>query len=313
MGTGGVEFGIYVPQVALSYDEVLARALLVESLGFSSLWLFDHLYTPDLPAQPAFEGWTLATALLAQTTRLRVGHLVLCNTFRHPALLGRMATTLDVVSGGRLDLGLGSGSYEPEHRRSGISWGTLRERSEQLGESLEVLQSMFRNTTTSFSGQYFRLEDLPNLPPPVQPGGPPIHVGGAGERFTLPLVARYADVWNVPTYALGDWRRRLDVVHAECDRIGRDPATLRLSQEVVLVLAEDDRRLAKARAIAERRFGAPGFGLAKGGLIGTPEMVIEAIARRVADGVTMFVLFTHDRAGEATLRLLAESVMSHFA
>ena len=120
-----VDFGIYVPQLAFGYDDVLGRARLCDELGISSLWLFDHLYGPELPDTPAFEGWTLATALLAQTTRLRVGHLVLCATFRHPALLAKMATTLDVISGGRLELGIGSGSYEPEHERAGIPWGTF--------------------------------------------------------------------------------------------------------------------------------------------------------------------------------------------
>src|SRR6185437_7200619 len=113
-------------------------------------WIYDHLYAPMLPGEPAFEGWTLATALLARTTTMRVGHLVLCNNFRHPALLGRMATTLDVISGGRLELGLGSGSYPPEHQEAGIPWGSFGERSERLGEALEILTRMFAGPRTTF-------------------------------------------------------------------------------------------------------------------------------------------------------------------
>src|SRR5437762_1424041 len=117
-----IEFGIYVPQVAFGYDDILQRALACEELGYDALWLYDHLYSPGLPDADSFEAWTLASALLARTSRLRVGHLVNCNNFRHPALLAKMATTLDVISGGRLEFGIGSGSYEPEHLEAGLPW-----------------------------------------------------------------------------------------------------------------------------------------------------------------------------------------------
>jgi alkanesulfonate monooxygenase SsuD/methylene tetrahydromethanopterin reductase-like flavin-dependent oxidoreductase (luciferase family) len=308
-----IDFGIYVPQLAFGYDDILSRARLCEELGITSFWLFDHLYGPELPDTPAFEGWTLATALLAQTTRLRVGHLVLCATFRHPALLARMATTLDVISGGRLELGIGSGSYEPEHDRAGIPWGTLGERSELLGETLEILTRMFTGEPTTFDGKHFQLADMPNLPPPVQQPRPPIHVGGVGERRTLPLVARYADVWNIPTYALGELDHKRDVLVAECERVGRDPATIRVSLEAVMVLAPDDAALGEQLAKAERRFAGSGWGLHEGGYIGTPPVIVDRIGALVDRGVTSFVFFTSDRAAELTLRLFADEVMPHFA
>jgi F420-dependent oxidoreductase-like protein len=304
-----VEFGICLPQLAVSYGEILARARRCESLGYRSLWLYDHLYAPELPHVPSFEGWTLATALLAHTERLRVGHLVLCNSFRHPALLARMATTLDVISGGRLELGIGSGSYEPEHDQAGISWGTLAERSERLAESLAILARMFADERVSFEGRHYRLRDLPSLPRPAQSPRPPIVVGGVSERFTLPLVARYADVWNVPTYALGDLDRKLDALHAACEAVGRDPAEIGLSLEAVLAIAPDDAGLTQVRAVAERRFGGPGFGLDEGGLVGTPERVLDGLRTLRQKGFTRFALFTHDRAGEASLALFAEQVM----
>jgi alkanesulfonate monooxygenase SsuD/methylene tetrahydromethanopterin reductase-like flavin-dependent oxidoreductase (luciferase family) len=308
-----IDFGIYVPQIAFDYADILGRARLCEELGYTSFWLFDHLYGPELPETPSFEGWTLATALLANTERLRVGHLVLCNTFRHPALLAKMATTLDVISGGRLELGIGSGSYEPEHDRAGIPWGTFAERSELLGESLEIITQMFAAPVTTFEGQHFRLDEFPNLPPPMQQPRPPIHVGGVGERRTLPLVARYADVWNVPTYALGEIELKRSVLLAECDRIGRDPSTIRISEEAVLVIAPDDASLGDALAKAERRFGAPGFGLHEGGYIGTPPAIVDRIGERIDLGITSFVFFCFDRASEVTLRLFADEVMPHFA
>lgn len=308
-----VEFGIYLPQVGFSYDELRDRALLCEELGIGSLWLMDHLYPPELPDVPSFEAWTLATALLAQTTRLRIGHLVLSATFRHPALLAKMATSLDVLSGGRLELGVGSGSYAPEHERAGIAYGNARERSLLLRETLEVLTRAFRGPRCDFAGERFVVRDLPNLPLPVQPNGPPLHVGGAGERLTLPLVARHADVWNCPTYALAELQRKRDALARECAAIGRDPASIRMSLEAVLVLVERREDVEAAHQLARRRFAGPGWGLDAGGFIGTPDDVIARIRAQVAAGFSLFVFFSHDRAAPATLRLFAERVLTAFA
>jgi F420-dependent oxidoreductase-like protein len=304
-----IEVGIYVPQVALSFDDVRHRAERCEQLGIRSLWLYDHLYGPGLPARPSLEAWTLATALLASTGTLRVGHLVLCNQFRHPALLAKMAATLDVVSGGRLDLGIGSGSYEPEHAQAGLPWGTVAERSERLAETLEILTQAFAADVVDFDGAHYTVRGLPSLPRPVQHPRPPIVVGGAGERRTLPLVARYADVWNVPTYALAELDRKVAVLRDHCERIGRDPASIRFSVEAVLGLAADDASLPSVRAVAERRFGDPGFGLHDGGLVGTAPAVVERLHALHDLGFDQVVLFTHDRASDETLERLASDVI----
>lgn len=306
-----IELGIYVPQVALDFDELHERAERCERLGIRSLWLYDHLYSPGLPDRTSLEAWTVATALLATTTTLRVGHLVLCNQFRHPALLAKMAATLDVVSGGRLDLGLGSGSYEPEHHEAGLPWGTAAERSARLGETLEILTRAFTGEPVDFEGEHYVVRGLRCLPAPVQRPHPPLIVGGAGERLTLPLVARYADVWNVPTYALGELEAKLVALRAECERIGRDPASIRRSVEAVLALAPDDASLPEVRAVAERRFGAPGFGLHEGGLVGTPPAIVDRLGELAELGFDQVVLFTHDRAAADTLELLAAEVLPH--
>jgi alkanesulfonate monooxygenase SsuD/methylene tetrahydromethanopterin reductase-like flavin-dependent oxidoreductase (luciferase family) len=308
-----IEFGIYVPQVSFNYADIIERSLLAEELGFDSLWFYDHLYSPGLPHLPSFEAWTLASYVLAQTTRLHVGHLVLCNNFRHPALLGKMATSLDVLSGGRLELGIGSGSVEHEHHQAGLPWGTLPERSNRLAESLEILTQMFTGDPTTFSGTYYQVADLPNQPPPVQNPRPPIHIGGIGPRRTMPIVARYADVWNVPTYGLARWEESLRVLEAECAAIGRDPSAIRRSHEAILVLAPDEGSLNAARAKAERRYGGDGWGMEAGGYIGTPPMVVDRIAELVDKGITTFVFFTYDRAEPRTLELFAERVMPAFS
>jgi alkanesulfonate monooxygenase SsuD/methylene tetrahydromethanopterin reductase-like flavin-dependent oxidoreductase (luciferase family) len=301
------EFGVYLPQVALDGPAILERALVAEEVGLDSLWFYDHLYSPGQPDLPSLEAWTLASWVLARTERLRVGHLVLCNSFRHPALLAKMAATLDVLSGGRVELGLGSGSVEAEHREAGLPWGTIAERSERLGEALGVLTAMFEGGPATFTGTHYKLDGLPNVP--TLGRRPRVHVGGNGPRYTLPLVARHADVWSVPTYGLADWeesRRRLD---AECAAIGREPSGIRTSHEAVLVLAPDEPSLAEALAKAQRRYGGPGWGLEAGGYIGTPAQVAARITESAEKGVSLFIFFTHDRADPRTLELFAERVV----
>jgi alkanesulfonate monooxygenase SsuD/methylene tetrahydromethanopterin reductase-like flavin-dependent oxidoreductase (luciferase family) len=305
-----LDIGVYVPQIGFTYPDVMHRALRCEQLGIRTLWLYDHLYGPGAPDVSSLEAWTLATAVLSRTERLRVGHMVLCNQFRHPAVLAKMATTLDQISGGRLEFGIGSGSIEDEHHRIGLEWGSFAQRSERLAEALEILSQAFAGNVINFAGTHYTVQNMPIIPGPVQQPRPPIIVGGAGEKYTMPLVARYADVWNVPTYALGELEHKVAVLRSICEDIGRDPETIVLSVEAVMALAPDDASLPKVRATAERRFGVPGFGLREGGLIGTPQVIVDRLHELQAMGFQQIVLFTHDRASDQTLELLASRVIS---
>ncbi|WP_051047529.1 LLM class flavin-dependent oxidoreductase [Nocardia asiatica] len=196
---GGLEFGIYVPQIVPDYETLAGLARTAERTGFGTLWLFDHLYAPGLPDHPALEAWTTATALLAHTTTLRVGTLVLCNNFRHPVLLARMATTLDLISGGRLEFGLGSGSVPEEHRQAGLPWGSAAERSERQAEATMEL---------------FAAEVMPQLragaiprpadaAPPTRPSSPSTRSPTSWRRFALPRVG-FPVVTVDPTPRLSD-------------------------------------------------------------------------------------------------------------
>jgi alkanesulfonate monooxygenase SsuD/methylene tetrahydromethanopterin reductase-like flavin-dependent oxidoreductase (luciferase family) len=309
----GLDIGVFVPQMGFTYPEILHRAQRCEALGIRSMWLYDHLYGPGMPNVPSLEAWTVASALLSATERLRVGHLVLCNQFRHPALLAKMATTLDQVSAGRLELGLGSGSIEEEHTRAGLQWGTFAARSGRLAETLEILTQAFADNVIDFAGTHYSVHDIPIVPGPVQQPRPPITVGGVGEKYTLPLVARYADVWNVPTYALGELEHKVAVLRGLCEDIGRDPASIVLSVEAVVALAPDDESLPKVREVAERRFGGPGFGLHDSDLIGTPQLIVDKLHGLQELGFQQIVLFTHDRASDETLELLATKVIPALA
>jgi alkanesulfonate monooxygenase SsuD/methylene tetrahydromethanopterin reductase-like flavin-dependent oxidoreductase (luciferase family) len=296
--------------MGFSYEQILHRAQRCDERGIDSLWLYDHLYGPGAPDYPSMEAWTLATALLSRTERIHVGHMVLCNQFRHPAVLAKMATTLDQICAGRLQLGIGSGSIEDEHHRVGLEWRTFRERSERLGETLEILHQAFANERIEHAGKHFTVRDMPIKPGPIQRPRPPIVVGGVGEKFTLPLVARYADVWNVPTYALGELEHKVSVLRSLCSDIGRDPSSIVLSVEAVMALAPDDASLPAVRELAEKRFGVPAFGLKEGGLIGTPAAVVDRLRELQALGFGQIVLFTHDRGSDQTLDLLASEVIA---
>jgi alkanesulfonate monooxygenase SsuD/methylene tetrahydromethanopterin reductase-like flavin-dependent oxidoreductase (luciferase family) len=172
-----------------------------------------------------------------------------------------------------------------------------------------VLKVLFTDDAPTFAGRHYRLDAAPSLPRPVQTPHPPIHVGGAGERRTLPLVARHADEWNCPTYALADLPRKLAVLHAACTRIGRDPASLRVTEEAVLALVSRADEVEEARALALRRFPGPGWGVEAGGYCGTPDTIARRIEERARLGVRGFVFFLHDRAAPETVRLLAREIL----
>jgi F420-dependent oxidoreductase-like protein len=303
-----LEFGLYLPQLKFSFDEIRHRVQTAERLGYDCVWFHDHLYAPGMPDVPAFEGWTLISALAAVTHKIRLGHLVLCNAFRHPAVLAQMALTLDSISNGRLDLGIGSGSYRREFEEYGLPYPTIRERTEQLEEAVQILKLLWTQPRATFNGKHYSLKDAPSALRPVQKPHPRITIGGGGEKFTLPLVARHADMWNCPTYSLAEFQRKLDILRRECDKIGRDPATLRISEEAVLAIAPSAAELPKVVELAKMRFGSEGFGLEAGGYMGTPEQLIEHILKKVKQGISNFAFFFYDRGSDETLQLFSEVI-----
>lgn len=307
-----IEFGVYLPQLQADFATLRDRVLRAEALGYDTAWFYDHLYPPGLPDVPGFEGWTLVSALAALTGRIRLGQLVLCNGFRHPALLAQMAITLDVISGGRLELGLGSGSNLTEFAEYGIACPDLATRSEQLDEGLAILELLFTQNRASFAGKHYQLHDAPSPLRPVQRPHPRITIGGGGERRTFPIVARHADVWNCPTYSLAEIAAKRDALRRECERQGRDPETLAFGQQAIVVLVEREADLDSALGLARRRFGAEGWGLDAGGLVGTPAQVIEQLGQKVKLGFSQFALFFHDRAERDSLERFAREVMPAF-
>jgi F420-dependent oxidoreductase-like protein len=221
-----MRFGIDVAQQRMEWDELVARARLGEELGFDGAWGFDH-FQPLYGEGPGncFEGMTTLAALAGATSRLRLGLLVTGVTYRHPSVLAAQAVTIDHASRGRLELGLGSAWFEPEHRALGIPFPSTGERSDLLEDTVEVLRRLMTGQRVSYDGTHVRLHDAQLLPVPVQRPHPPIWIGGTGPRRTLPLAARFADVWHAfgsPT-SLREPSARLDRL---AEAAGRDPGTI---------------------------------------------------------------------------------------
>src|SRR5579863_4324085 len=200
---------------------------------FESGWTFDHFYPifSDTTG-PCLEGWTTLIALAQATTRVRLGTLVTGIHYRHPAVLANMAAALDIISGGRLELGIGAGWNEQESGAYGIDLGTPRQRSDRFEEACEVIVGMLSRTTTTFKGDYFQVTDARNEPKGPQQPHPPICIGGNGEKRTLRTAARFAQHWNFVGGTPEQFAHKRDVLHAHCADIGRDPAEILLSSHV---------------------------------------------------------------------------------
>jgi F420-dependent oxidoreductase-like protein len=196
-------------------------------------WLFDHLdpIAGD-PVGPVLEGWTALSALSTTVRRLRLGILVTANTYRHPSMLAKAAASLDVISGGRLELGLGTGWGEAEHRAYGIPLPPWPERFDRLEETCEILHRLFTEETVDVDGPFHRLQGARALPKPVQRPRPPFTIGGTGERRTLRIAARWADHWNFPGGDPESLRHKLAVLHDHCAAVGRRPFEIEVSVKV---------------------------------------------------------------------------------
>lgn len=222
-----------------TWDQTRERWAWFDELGFDSLWLTDHFVRTAQPDSPYFEAWTLLSALAMVTTRPRIGVLVSSNTFRHPALLAKQAVTLDHISGGRLELGIGAGWYVPEHEMFGIDFPPTRELVDRYEEALELIDRYLRNDTTTFEGAWYSLKDAPNRPPPVQLPRIPFVLGAHQPRM-IRLAARYADTWN-SRGTVAEIRERNAMLDGACVEQGRDPAEVRRSLLYVIAhMSEED-------------------------------------------------------------------------
>ena len=267
------------PSPTLTFNEVVDLARHAEATGWDGLWYADH-FMPNAPdtSAPWPEAWTTLTGVGALVPRLRLGTLVTGNTSRNPAVLAKMAATLDHMTGGRVVLGLGSGWQENEHQQYGIPFYTVRERLERLDEACAVIKALFSESKASFDGRFYQLEDASLEPKPVQQPLP-LLIGGGGEKRTLRITARHADAWNV----WGDveiLRHKMEILDRHCADLGRDPKAIRRTAVALLFMSDDEQYLEQMRSAD----------IAMPTVIGTPEEGREILDAYASIGVDEFIV-----------------------
>ncbi len=310
-----MRFGLQIPNFPGEtpgdiFDGVVQMATAAEETGFDSVWVMDHFYQlPPMggPAAPMLDSCTLLGALAARTSRVRLGALVNGVTYRNPAHLAKIVTTLDVLSGGRAILGLGAAWYDIEHEGLGFDFPPAGERLDRLEEALQICRAMFREEAPSFDGRYYRIHEARNVPRPVQPGGPPILVGGGGEKRTLRLVARYADMANffgdVTTIA-----HKVGVLRGHCTAVGRDPAEITVSRLATLVLTGSAQQTADTKAFLRQVTGEE----PTTSNVGTPDELVGQVEELAAAGVDDFI-FNVPTGTPDTVRQVGELLVGRFA
>ncbi|WP_115849398.1 LLM class F420-dependent oxidoreductase [Thermasporomyces composti] len=221
--------GIKLSPQHTTIDELRAVWRLADEAGFDSCWTFDHFASigSDDPSGDVFEGWTLLAAMAEGTERVRIGCMVTGVTYRHPAVLAKIAVTVDHLSGGRLDFGLGAAWAEVEHQMLGLELGSLRERMDRFEEACQIITSLWTRPTTTFCGRYYRLTNALSNPKPVQRPYPPFWIGGSGRKRTLRITAQYADAWNASGGSPEEVAELSAVLDQHCADVGRDPSEIK--------------------------------------------------------------------------------------
>jgi F420-dependent oxidoreductase-like protein len=320
MTTRPITFGAFVPQgwktelVAIDGAEAKwAKAVEVaeaaEALGYDSLWVYDHVHNVPVPAHEAvFECWTTLAAISQRTSRVRLGQMVGCASYRNPGLLAKIAANVDVISGGRLDWGIGAGWYDQEYRAYGYDFPPARDRIAMLRETVEIVRSMWTEPDTTYSGKHFTLSGAQCDPKPLQVPHPPILIGGGGEQLTLRVVARLADRSNFGGKP-EEFAHKCEVLKRHCDAVGRDYDEIEKTWSPEIHVRETE---AELRAVGGSTFGEPFDSWQAGNLVGTPDQVIEKIHAYREMGVSSIIAWNRDYPSTDTLTLVGEQVIPAF-
>ena len=321
MSDPGIVFGMFIPQgwkmelasidgAPAKWQTTVEVAQQIERLGYDSLWVYDHFHNVPRPAGEAvFECWTTIAAISQLTSTVRLGQMVGCNSYRNPAVLAKITANIDVISGGRLDWGIGAGWYENEYRAYGFDFPKPKDRIGMLSEAVQVVRSMWTEAETTFSGEYYDIKRAQCDPKPLQQPTPPIWIGGSGEQLTLRVVAKYADCSNFggPPET---WAHKRDVLRQHCAAVGRDPDTIRMTWSPEVVIRRTDAEIDElgSRAL----WGQPVAEWRANNLVGTPEQVAEKMRAYTDLGCRGFVPWCSDYPDTETLELFASEIMPEF-
>lgn len=305
---GQIRFGIHAGPQHGTYAEYAGLWGRAEAMGYDWASVFDHFIPINSdPEGPCFEGLTLLAAMAAKTSRIRCGILVIGNTYRHPAVLANMAATIDHISGGRLELGIGAGWWEMEHEEYHIPFYTTGRRIRALGEAAKVLKLLWSEHRANFSGRYYTIENALCEPKPVQQPLP-LWIGGMGEQLTLRAVAESADGWNTFWMPEATYRRKLDALAGHCAEVGRDPRDIRKSLVLQALIGESEAEVRERSERIARARGTTPAALAQQAVVGTPEQAAAQILRYVELGVTDFILGARPPYDYAGMQLFIEKV-----
>lgn len=303
-----------IPDPAAKWAKTKEIARAAEAAGYDSLWVYDHFHNTPKPGQEAvFECWTTIAALAEVTSTIRLGPMVGCAAYRAPALLAKITSNIDVISGGRLEWGIGAGWYRGEFAGYGYEFGAPKERIGRLRETVEIVTSMWSEPETSYEGRYYRLEKAQCDPKPLQRPRPPVWIGGSGEQLTLRVVARLADKANFGGKP-HEFAAKREILKKHCAEVGRDEDEIEKTWSPEVFVRESEREIEQLHEAGRlgSRTGEPFDSWVAGNLIGTPEQVAEKIAAYVDLGCTYFLPWCSDYPSTQTLELFATSVMPQF-
>lgn len=321
MSNTGIVFGAFIPQgwkmelvgidgAAAKWNKAVEVAQLAERLGYDSIWVYDHFHNVPRPAHEAvFECWTTMAAISQLTSTIRLGQMVGCNSYRNPGVLAKITSNIDVISGGRLDWGIGAGWYENEYRSYGFDFPRPKDRIGMLEETVQIVRSMWTEAETTFSGRYYDMKRANCDPKPLQQPTPPIWIGGGGEQLTLRVVAKYADCSNFggPPEM---WAHKRDVLREHCANVGRDPDEIRMTWSPEVFIRRTEAEVAAAGSLAVWGQSVDEWRAAN--LVGTVEQVAEKIKIYTDLGCGGFVPWCSDYPDTETLELLATEIMPEF-
>jgi F420-dependent oxidoreductase-like protein len=298
-----------IPDPEEKWAVTVAVAELADELGYDSVWVYDHFHNVPLPAhETMFECWTTLAALSQRTSRVRLGQMVSCALYRNPGMIAKITSNIDVISGGRLDWGIGAGWYEGEFKAYGYDYPSNADRIRMLRETVEIVKLMWSEPDAHYEGRHFTVAGAQCDPKPLQSPHPPIWIGGGGEQLTLRVVARHATHSNFGGKP-DEWAHKRDVLRGHCDAIGRDPSEITMTWSPELFIRETE---AEVGTDTRSFWGEPFDSWRDGNLVGTPEQICEKLAAYQELGCGGVVPWVSDFPGTESVRLFAEKVIPEF-
>ncbi len=297
-----------IPDPVEAYETMTRVAQEAEALGFDSIWLFDHFHTVPTPTQEVtFECWTSTAALARDTQRVHIGQMVTCNGYRNPALLAKMASTVDTLSHGRLDFGIGAGWYEHEYLAYGYDYLDAPERLRHLREAVQVILAMWTQDEAVFEGKYYHVRGAINQPKGMQKPHIPLLIGGGGEQVTLKLVAQYGDASNLGHLDVEGLEHKFSILKKHCDEVGRDYNSIRRTVLFNCAIAEtDEEAMAKSRPFQRN---IPSGRIREQALVGTPDVIRKRLEEIEQAGAQEIILYMPDSARLEAVRMFARECM----